>query len=120
MKAFAWKLIVINFVLCLVLPAVTSGQKFVVGYSGITAIQAPFWIINDAGYFKQEGLDSNLVYIDASSTMAQAMLAGEVAISTVNSQAVVDTGLQGGDLSAGGAIVNFVAVYVIASAQIKR
>ena len=119
MKAFAWKLIVINFVLCLVLPPMTSAQKFVVGYSGITAIQAPFWIINDAGYFKQEGLDSNLVYIAASSTMAQAMLAGEVAISTANSQAVVDTGLQGGDLVAVGAIVNFVALYVIASPEIK-
>ena len=119
MKAFAWKLVVINFVLCFALPAVASAQKFVVGYSGITAIQAPFWIIKDAGYFKQEGLDSNLVYIAASSTMAQAMLAGEVAISTANSQAVVDTGLQGGDLVAVGAIVNFVALYVIAAPEIK-
>src|SRR5215813_620578 len=106
MKAFAWKLIVINFVLCCALPAVASAQKFVVGYSGITAIQTPFWIINDAGYFKQEGLDANLVYIAASSTMAQAMMAGEVAISTANSQAV-------------GAIVNFVALYIIASPEIK-
>jgi len=119
MKAFTWKLIVINVVLCFVLPAVTSAQKFVVGYSGITAIQAPFWIINDAGYFKQEGLDANLVYIAASSTMAQEMLAGEVAISTANSQAVVDTGLQGGDLVAVGALVNFVALYVIAAPEIK-
>ena len=119
MKAFAWKLVVINFVLCFALPAVAAAQKLVVGYSGITAIQAPFWIIKDAGYFKQEGLDSNLVYIAASSTMAQAMLAGEVAISTANSQAVVDTGLQGGDLVAVGAIVNFVALYVIAAPEIK-
>jgi len=119
MKAFAWKLVVIYFALCFALPAVASAQKFVVGYSGITAIQAPFWIIKDAGYFKQEGLDSNLVYIAASSTMAQAMLAGEVAISTANSQAVVDTGLQGGDLVAVGAIVNFVALYVIAAPEIK-
>ncbi len=119
MKAFAWKLVVINFVLCFALPAVSSAQKFVVGYSGITAIQTPFWIIKDAGYFKQEGLDANLIYIAASSTMAQAMMAGEVAISTANSQAVVDTGLQGGDLVAVGAIVNFVALYVIAAPEIK-
>src|SRR5213594_4745409 len=119
MKAFAWKLVVINIVLCFALPAVASAQKFVVGYSGITAIQAPFWIIKDAGYFKQEGLDANLIYIAASSTMAQAMLAGEVAISTANSQAVVDTGLQGGDLVAVGAIVNFVALYVIAAPEIR-
>ena len=109
--------------LCLVgifaLPIAASGQKLMVGYSGVTAIQSPFWVIKDAGYFKQEGLDANLIYISASSTMAQAMLAGEVAISTTNSQAIVDTGLQGGDLVATGAIVNFVALYVIAAPEIK-
>jgi ABC-type nitrate/sulfonate/bicarbonate transport system substrate-binding protein len=114
----AW-LIAFSFILTFVFPTVASAQKFVVGYSGVTAIQAPFWIIKDAGFFKQEGLDANLIYIAASSTMAQAMLAGEVAISTANSQAVVDTGLQGGDLVAVGAIVNFVALYVIAAPEIK-
>ena len=120
MKALiGWKIIVLGFVLLFGLPAVVSAQKLVVGYSGVTAIQAPFWIMKDAGYLKQEGLDSNLIYIAASSTMAQAMMAGEVAISTANSQAVVDTGLQGGDLVAVGAIVNFVALYVIAAPEIK-
>ena len=113
------KISVLGFLLSLGLPAVVSAQKLVVGYSGITAIQAPFWVINDAGYFKQEGLDADLIYIAASSTMAQAMLAGEVAISTANSQAIVDTGLQGGDLVAVGAFVNFVALYVIAAPEIK-
>jgi NitT/TauT family transport system substrate-binding protein len=113
------KLIALSVVLIFGLPVLSQAQKLVVGYSGITAIQAPFWIIKDAGYFKQEGLDANLIYIAASSTMAQAMMAGEVAISTANSQAVVDTGLQGGDLVAVGAIVNFVALYVIAAPEIK-
>ena len=103
----------------LALPATAAGQKLMVGYSGVTAIQAPVWVMKDAGYFKQEGLDADLIYIASSSTMAQAMLAGEVAISTANSQAVVDTGLQGGDLLAVGAIVNFVALYVIAAPEIK-
>jgi NitT/TauT family transport system substrate-binding protein len=118
-ETIACKLIVLSFVLIFALPAVSQAQKLVVGYSGITAIQTPFWIIKDAGYFKQEGLDANLIYIAASSTMAQAMMAGEVAISTANSQAIVDTGLQGGDLVAVGAIVNFVALYVIAAPEIK-
>jgi NitT/TauT family transport system substrate-binding protein len=106
-------------VVILLFPSLVASQKLMVGYSGVTAIQAPFWVIKDAGFFKQEGLDANLIYISASSTMAQAMLAGEVAISTANSQAVVDTGLQGGDLVAVGAIVNFVALYVIAAPEIK-
>ena len=84
MKTTARKVIALGFVLLLGLPGASQAQKLVVGYSGITAIQAPFWIIKDAGFFKQEGLDASLVYIAASSTMAQAMMAGEVAISTAN------------------------------------
>ena len=103
----------------LLLPSIVSAQKIMIGYSGVTAIQAPVWVMKDAGHLKQEGLDADLIYIASSSTMAQAMLAGNVAISTTNSQAIVDTGLQGGDLVAVGAFVNFVALYVIAAPEIK-
>lgn len=120
MKALiAWKIIVLSLVLLLALPTLAPAQKLVVGYSGVTAIGTPIWVIKEAGYFKQEGLDADLIYISSSSTMGQAMMAGEVAISTANSQAVVDTGLQGGDLVAVGAIVNFVALYVMAAPEIK-
>ena len=78
MKAMACRVIALVFVLMLGFPGVSQAQKLVVGYSGIIAIQAPFWIINDAGFFKQEGLEANLVYIAASSTMAQAMMAGDL------------------------------------------
>ena len=115
----AWKIIALSFVLLLGVPALVAAQKLVVGYSGVTAIQSPVWVMKDAGFFKQEGLDADLIYIASSSTMAQSMLAGEVAISTANSQAVVDTGLQGGDLVSVGAFVNFVALYIIAAPEIK-
>lgn len=113
------KAIVLALVLLLGLPAAAAAQKLMAGYSGVTAIQLPMWVMKDAGFFKQEGIDADLIYIASSTTMAQAMLAGEVAISTANSQAVVDTGLQGGDLVAMGAFVNFVALYVIAAPEIK-
>ena len=62
MKAFVdARLIVFSFILILVFSTLASAQKLVVGYSGITAIQAPFWIIKDAGFFKQEGLDAHLM-----------------------------------------------------------
>jgi len=111
--------IVLGLIAIIAFPIAASAQKLMVGYSGVTAIQSPFWVMKDAGYFKQEGLDADLIYIASSSTMAQAMLAGEVLISTTNSQAIVDTGLQGGDLVAVGAMVNFVALYVIAAPEIK-
>lgn len=113
------KQILLGLVVVFALPTAASAQKLMAGYSGVTAIQAPVWFMKDAGFFKQEGLDADLIYIASSSTMAQAMLAGDVALSTTNSQAIVDTGLQGGDLVAVGAFVNFVALYVIAAPEIK-
>src|SRR4026207_2556287 len=116
---FACKLVLLPLLAILNLPAVAAAQKLVAGYSAVSAISAPFWVMKEAGFFKEEGLDAELIYISASSTMAQAMLAGELATSTANSQVIVDTGLQGNDLVAMGAIVNFVALYVMAAPEIK-
>ena len=103
----------------LIFPEVTEAQKLVVGWSAVSALNSPYWVIKDAGFAKQEGLDADLIYIPSSSTMAQAQLAGNVAISTANSQVVVDVGLQGGDLVAMGAVINEVAFYVMAPPEIK-
>lgn len=105
--------------LVLVFPVTSTAQKLVVGWSAVSALNAPYWVIKDAGFFRQEGLDADLIYIASSSTIAQAMLAGEVAISTANSQVVADIGLQGGDLVAVGAVINVVAFYVMAVPEIK-
>ncbi len=103
----------------LLLPAAAQAQKFVQAYSSISALNATFWIIQDAGFAKQEGLDTELVYIPSSSTVAQATLAGEVMISPANGQVVADVGLQGGDLVAMGGITNVVAFYIMATPEIK-
>ena len=94
-------------------------QKFVHAYSSISALNATFWIIQDAGFAKQEGLETELVYIPSSSTVAQATLAGEVMISPANGQVIADVGLQGGDLVAMGGITNVVAFYIMATPEIK-
>jgi ABC-type nitrate/sulfonate/bicarbonate transport system substrate-binding protein len=76
-------------------------EKLIVGWSAVSALNAPFWVMNDAGFLKKEGLDAQLIYVPSSSTMAQAQLSGNVHISTANSQVVVDADLtarrSGGD-----------------------
>lgn len=108
---------------CLVLmsvsPQIVWGQKLVVGWSAVSALNAPYWVIKEGGFFKQEGLDAELIYIASSSTMAQAQLAGDVAISTANSQVIADVGLQSGDLVAIGAVINVAAFYIMAVPEIK-
>jgi ABC-type nitrate/sulfonate/bicarbonate transport system substrate-binding protein len=109
------------FILALLaMPRIADAQKIVVGWSAVSALNSPYWVMKDGGFLKQEGLDADLIYIPSSSTMAQSMLAGEVAVASVNSQGVVDVGLQGGDMLAIGAIINVVAFYVMAPPEIKR
>jgi ABC-type nitrate/sulfonate/bicarbonate transport system substrate-binding protein len=107
-------------VLALGLASPARAQRLVIGWSAVSALNSPFWVVKEAGFLKQEGLDADLIYIPSSTTMAQSMLAGEVAISTANSQVVADVGLQGGDLLAMGAVINVVAFYVMAVPEIKR
>ncbi|MBI2535087.1 MAG: ABC transporter substrate-binding protein [Deltaproteobacteria bacterium] len=94
-------------------------EKFVIAWSAVSALNSPFWVMNDVGFLKQEGLDMELVYIASSPTVARATLAGDIVISGANSQVIVDVGLGGGDLVAMGAITNVVAFYVMAHPEIK-
>ena len=109
----------ISFLLLADVPALKA-QKLVAAWSSVSAINSPFWVMNDAGFFKQEGLDVDLIFVLSSPTVAKATLAGEVAFSGANSQVVVDSGLQGGDLIAIGSMANVVAFYVMASPEIKN
>jgi ABC-type nitrate/sulfonate/bicarbonate transport system substrate-binding protein len=101
-------------------PQLAQAQKIVVGWSAVSALNSPYWVMKDGGFLKQEGLDADLIYIASSSTIAQAQLAGDVTVSTANSQVIADIGLQGGDLIAMGSVINVAAFYIMAAPEIKR
>lgn len=100
-------------------PALGMAQKLIAAWSSVSAVNSPLWIMHDGGFFKQEGLDVDLIFVLSSPTVAKATLAGDVAVSGANSQVVVDSGLQGGDLVAMGSMSNVVAFYVMAGPEIK-
>ncbi len=89
------KIISIALAFWLALAGGAAAGPLVVGYSAVTSVFLPFWIGKENGFYKKEGLDTQLVYIASSTTMAQAMFARQVAISTVNSGSVVTSTLTG-------------------------
>ena len=109
------------WVLCVIFLGLRSAeaQKLRVAWTAVSALNAPYWVMKDGGFFKQEGLDVDLVYIPSSTVVASAMLAGEAAISTANSQVVVDSGLQGSDLVIIGGVVNVAAFYIMAVPEVR-
>ena len=47
-----------------------GAEKSVIAWSAVSALNSPFWVMHDAGFLKQEGLDMELVYIASSPTVA--------------------------------------------------
>ncbi|HVO93563.1 MAG TPA: ABC transporter substrate-binding protein [Terriglobales bacterium] len=94
-------------------------QKLVIAWTAVSAFNAPFWVMNDAGFYKEEGLDVDTMYIASSPIAAKATIAGDVVISAQNSQVIADSGLQGADLIAIGATVNIVPFYVMTAPEIN-
>jgi ABC-type nitrate/sulfonate/bicarbonate transport system substrate-binding protein len=115
------KIFMLLFGCALVLGVMRSAeaQKLRVAWTAVSALNAPYWVMKEGGFFKQEGLDADIVYIPSSTVVASAMLAGEAAISTANSQVVVDSGLQGSDLVIIGGVVNVAAFYIMAVPEVK-
>lgn len=95
------------------------GQKLVIAWTSVSAFNSPFWIMPEVGFYKQEGLDVDTIFILSSPTAAKATLAGDISISAQNSQVVADSGLAGGDLVSMGAVVNIVPFYMMATPEIK-
>jgi len=110
---------VVTAILALFLAGPVHAQNITVGWSAVSALNAPFWVMHDAGFLEKEGLDAKLIYIPSSSTIAQAQISGNIDISTANSQVIVDADLSGGDLLAVGAVTNAVAFYVMANPTIS-
>jgi len=102
-----------------ILAPAALAEKLVIAWTAVSAFNSPFWIMSDAGLYKEEGLDVDTMYIASSPIAAKATLAGEIVISAQNSQVIADSGLQGADLVAIGAAVNIVPFYIMAAPEIK-
>jgi NitT/TauT family transport system substrate-binding protein len=67
-----------------------------VAYTTIAAVQAPFWIAFDAGYFREQGLDiPDMNRIDPGATLIAALHNGEVDVVAAGGPSLVLGNLQG-------------------------
>ena len=49
-----------------------------IAYSAISGAMSTLWVAQEGGYFKREGLDTELLYIGGGSLLIQSMLSGDV------------------------------------------
>jgi NitT/TauT family transport system substrate-binding protein len=70
-------------------------KKLKIGYPAISYNQVHIWVAKDAGLFRKQGLDVEIVFFRGGQTATQALVAGDPPI--VNIGLVVQAGLQGHD-----------------------
>jgi ABC-type nitrate/sulfonate/bicarbonate transport system substrate-binding protein len=67
-----------------------------VGYSAMTSAHLPAWLAKETGIFAKNGLDVQLVYVRAGTTVVMALLSNQSQISQVGGSSIVGASLRGG------------------------
>ncbi|MGE5304190.1 MAG: ABC transporter substrate-binding protein [Alphaproteobacteria bacterium] len=69
-----------------------------IAYTSIAMVYGPLWVTKEAGLFKKNNIDAELLYIAGGPPSLQALIAGDVAISFTAAGAVVAANLAGSDV----------------------
>ena len=77
-----------------------SGQpvKLQSAYSTIAVGQSLIWVAKEAGIFKENGLDVQILFIGSSTIVTQAIIGGNVPIAILSGATAINSALSGSDL----------------------
>ena len=94
--------LIVTFMVILCLPFTSMAQAQVtrikVGYSSIGVGQSLVWVAKEAGLFKENGLDVQLIFVGSSSILTQSVIAGDVPIAIMSGTAAINSQLAGSDV----------------------
>src|ERR1041384_530119 len=97
-RIFGWTPVFIFFSFVLIGETSAQVDRLKVGYSSIGVGQSLVWVAKEAGLFKENGLDVQLIFIGSSSIVTQAVIAGDVPIAIMSGSTAVGSQLAGADL----------------------
>ena len=79
---------------------------------------SPFWIAKEAGLFKKQGLDAELIFINGSTRGVQSLIAGEIDFAGAVGTSAINGKLAGGDIVIVNSMVNTLPYYIIGKPDI--
>ena len=104
----------------LFLPGIVVAAPLRIAYSAISGAMASLWVAQEGGYFKREGLDTELLYIGGGSLLIQSMLSGDVPFAYGPSVPVINATLRGADLALIGNTGNSLVFSIMSRPEIKE
>ena len=73
-------------------------EKLTIAYSSISGNMAPLWITHERGFFRKNGLDVQIVFIESGSTAVQSLTNKDVAFAQMAGAGVLQSRLRGSDV----------------------
>ncbi len=102
------------------LPPLFAATKLRIGYSAITATQAPLWTAEDRGIFKKYGIETELIYLTGGSKIAMALESDSIQLGRFNIASGVDARLAGAGLVVVGAFYNTYYFQIFGKPTLQR
>jgi NitT/TauT family transport system substrate-binding protein len=100
--------------------AAPAPERAKLAFTAISAVQSPFWIAHEAGYFREEGLDvPDMNRVEPGATMLAALHNGELDFIAAGAPSLVLGTLQGLNTLIFGASVNWLEDEVVVRPEIQ-
>src|ERR1041384_3367038 len=74
-----------------------AGGTITISYSEVVADELPLWIADEAGYFKEQGLNVKLVKLDSDQGYP-ALISGQTQIASIGGSQIIAGAASGGDV----------------------
>ena len=114
------RVLLLLFLGTLSLASAVQAAPLRVAYSAISGAMSSLWVAQEAGYFKREGLDVDLLYIGGGSLLIQSMISGDVPFAYGPSVPVINASLRGADFVLIGNTGNSLVFSIMSRPEIRQ
>jgi len=101
-------------------PAGQPLKKVVIGYSAISPASSSAWFAYEGGFFRKNGLDAQLIFVESGSRMVQTLISGDVVAAQVAGPPVMQSNLQGSGVVMIAGLLNTLDYKFVVSRDITR
>jgi ABC-type nitrate/sulfonate/bicarbonate transport system substrate-binding protein len=117
-----WRVLLYLSAVLAVALAVSGAQaqdKIKVAYSSTDTLNQIWTIAQDAGFFKKNGLDADLVYIGSTTVAIAAIVSQDVQVGNAAGSGVANAAVRGADVVSAGCTINVLAYELVVLDSIK-
>jgi NitT/TauT family transport system substrate-binding protein len=97
----------------------SAQEKIKIEYSSVDASNAVWYTAQDVGFFKKNGLDSQLIFIPSTTTAVSSIIAGDIPVGNASGGGVASAAVGGASLVMVGCVLNTLPYELVVQQSIK-